>query len=690
MSGFHQAREHADQSGSAQPEHVAGGLAAGASHSRPRRRELRQTRRRRGVIGASVVALLALPGLAIGLTSTTSAAVTTYSPLEGADQSTAKVGLSRAALELGVRFTVTKASTVTALRFLKAPGDITSHKLTIWDGSGRQVATANTTAESASGWQQALLTKPLALTVGTEYTASYGARRYMVTPRFFTRDRTIGPVVLPAHAGVLGRVSSKPRRSYQDSNYWIDVIVASETTPSTTSPTSGPTTTTSTTATTTSAPTTSTSPATTTTTTTTTPASPTPTTSTTTSTSTPTSTPTTPTGTSTPPASEPGDLQLPRVPWEGGSAYYSKFPAARAAGWSKPSFFPFAVFYGKPEHAPKLHSLGINTYMGAEHDGSRMSTMTNAGISVIAQQSEWTPAEVGSDQSVVGWFISDECDMGYSCSGTTDQENLASQKQMVATARSRADGRFTQANFGNGVLDTWWARGTMSEFVNSVDVASVDKYAYTSPHVQSIIPQSPHWVAGGTAGSSATYGWLSDQLRNFGSNTSPHPSWVFVETARPYLDEAGSKVIKPEQIEGAVWAAVIHEARGIAYFQHSNDATCSGYSLVDCDQARQDAVRSVNAKVTALAPVINTQSFIWNFNSGTDTMLKTYQGDAYIFAGVGLAQKAGQKTFTLPAGVHGTTVTVVDENRTIPVTAGKFTDSFAAESSHHIYKVSIS
>ena len=76
--------------------------------------------------------------------------------------------------------------------------------------------------------------------------------------------------------------------------------------------------------------------------------------------------------------------------------------------------------------------------------------------------------------------------------------------------------------------------------------------------------------------------------------------------------------------------------------------------------------------------------------SGTDTMLKTYQGDAYIFAGVGLAQKAGQKTFTLPAGVHGTTVTVVDENRTIPVTAGKFTDSFAAESSHHIYKVSIS
>ena len=165
---------------------------------------------------------------------------------------------------------------------------------------------------------------------------------------------------------------------------------------------------------------------------------------------------------------------------------------------------------------------------------------------------------------------------------------------------------------------------------------------------------------------------------------------LFPGAVRPYLDEAGSKVIKPEQIEGAVWAAVIHEARGIAYLQHSNHATCSGYSLVDCDQARQDAVRSVNAKVTALAPAINTQSFIWNFNSGTDTMLKTYQGDAYIFAGVGLAQKAGQKTFTLPAGVHGTTVTVVDENRTIPVTAGKFTDSFAAESSHHIYKVSIS
>ena len=49
----------------------------------------------------------------------------------------------------------------------------------------------------------------------------------------------------------------------------------------------------------------------------------------------------------------------------------------------------------------------------------------------------------------------------------------------------------------------------------------------------------------------------------------------------------------------------------------------------------------------------------------------------------------GSKTFTLPAGVTGSQVEVLNENRTIQVQGGKFTDSFANEYTHHVYKISL-
>jgi hypothetical protein len=45
--------------------------------------------------------------------------------------------------------------------------------------------------------------------------------------------------------------------------------------------------------------------------------------------------------------------------------------------------------------------------------------------------------------------------------------------------------------------------------------------------------------------------------------------------------------------------------------------------------------------------------------------------------------------FTLPSGITGSTVEVVGESRTIPVVGGKFTDTFAKESSYHVYKLAL-
>lgn len=379
------------------------------------------------------------------------------------------------------------------------------------------------------------------------------------------------------------------------------------------------------------------------------------------------------------------ELPLPRVDWEGGSRYWRSFPKARAAGWDDPSFFPIAVWFGKPEHAEFLRGLGVNTYLGAEDDGSAITSITRTGMFVIAQD-EWPAEEIAPERNVVGLLSCDEPDMGL-CGGSDEAENLRMLRRVVGTLRERSDGRFVFANFGNGVLRTFWMPTLMSEMVREVDASSVDKYAYTSPHVQSLITQSSDFPPGVRPDRSGTYGWLADQMRRF-QRTDRRPTWVFVETARPLLTEEGARAIRPEELEGAVWSAIIHEARGIAYFQHSNDPACpTHHSLVDCERPGREVVRRVNATIRMLAPVLNTQSYAHDFANGTDTMLKTHGGSAYIFAGIGLDDEPGTKTFVLPPGVKGTTATVVAEDRTIPVVDGSFTDDFPAEYTAHVYRI---
>lgn len=385
-------------------------------------------------------------------------------------------------------------------------------------------------------------------------------------------------------------------------------------------------------------------------------------------------------------------LSLPTEAWWGGPEYYAKFPQAAERGWSDPSFFPIAVFLGKPEQATQLKSVGVNTYMAVERDGTPISAVTDQGLSVIAQD-EWIK-EVGDDPGVVGWFVSDECEMGYAgCTPDWNNDNgeagrLAEQKKRAKQFSTLDDGRFLQANFGNGVLGTWWAPNTMKDHVALMDVTSVDKYAYTSTAVDRLIKESPAWPKGKNPVSASTYGWLEDRMEGFADPAASKPNWVFVETSRPLLDESDmGKRITPERIHGAAWSALIHGAAGVAYFQNNNDGQCGMYSLLQCGDALRTSVTELNAEIRSLAPVLNSVSYTWDFGPDVDTALKAYDGSAYILAMTSGGK--GERTFTLPPDVHGDSVEVVGENRTIPVKDGAFTDDFTEESVHHVYKVAV-
>jgi len=386
------------------------------------------------------------------------------------------------------------------------------------------------------------------------------------------------------------------------------------------------------------------------------------------------------------PAADAGASALGLTPerWWGGPSYYSPFANAVASGWTSPEFFPIAVFVGRPSHAAELRAAGINTFMAAEHDGSAISMVTDEGISVIAQD-EWTVDEIGEDPRVVGWFVSDECESGAGVCGDAADEagRLAQQKSWVDGLRDLDDGRFLQANFGNGVLGTYWAPTTMADHVALVDVTSVDKYAYTSPHVQRLLADSPFWPAGWDPSTSLAYGWLQDRMETYDATK---PNWVFVETAMPYLNEDGPRTIDSDQIEGAVWNALIHGAAGIAYFQHNNNGECGNYSIIQCGADRTARIRAINDGVMAMAPVLNSPSYSWSFGDGVQTALKDVGGYAYILAMP--EGGSGTRSFSLPPALAGaSSVDVVGEDRSIKVTDGVFVDEFRAEFSHHIYRL---
>lgn len=405
-------------------------------------------------------------------------------------------------------------------------------------------------------------------------------------------------------------------------------------------------------------------------------------------------------------------LSLSRIAWEGGPDYYTvaqsgaKMTKAEAAGWSDPSFFPIATWLSPAENVADLQAVGINVMVGSDSDPSHdpPSTATAAGMFVIPQSNEWSVSDIGTDPLVVAWHVEDEPELFMT---------LSEYQAIVADVRSRNDGRFVHTNFAQVILNTFWWENLGDDAFAVPDFASVDHYYYTAQNVRENTTQPPAegWTLGTSdtlAKRSAAYGWAVGRMRTLGGSGKPY--WNYIETQLPFLtvDNGVRNIILYAQIKGAVWASLIHEARGILYFQQNGFYDQTGapttdpntgttpndnlFSLIDGDAALRTYVTGINAKIASLAPVLNTQSYVWSFGaSGVDTMLKAPgDGFAYIFAGIALGGATGSKTFSLPPEVTGTSVEVVEgTGGPLTVTSGSFSYTFANEYSVFIGKVAI-
>jgi hypothetical protein len=407
-----------------------------------------------------------------------------------------------------------------------------------------------------------------------------------------------------------------------------------------------------------------------------------------------------------------GAMTLTQV--DGGPNYYAKFSNGLPAD---KSFFPIGVWFESVVSQRDIDldkSAGLNTYVVLTGN-SNLDLIHSNGMYALLQgdNNDWKPA---TGKPFNGWLLGDEVDMDQGSGGCPTAINSVK-------SGLPQDGRLRYANYGKGVT-VWAVHGynghndtTSACFVNAQDVTSADLYWFTDPY-ETNSPQS---------GQAWGYGWTVDRVRAMDAEDGKRqPIWSFVEVGHPFTN--GGQ-ITPDEIRAAVWQSIIAGARGIIYFNHSiGGPSPSQHVLRDAllpnspYAANRAMVTSVNAQVTALAPVLNspTVSSGWSQGPGTTAMVKWVtektgcrskakkrkckkaakkhcksnrtkkkkcrkaQGQLYVFAGSAGSTVEGR--FSLPCIGKGT-ATVVGEGRSIAVKSGSFRDQFANGNAIHIYRI---
>jgi len=379
---------------------------------------------------------------------------------------------------------------------------------------------------------------------------------------------------------------------------------------------------------------------------------------------------------------------LPKVAWT--SPY-----AAWTRGVPKdPSFFPIAVWLQGSWHATEMHNLGINIYVGnnAGTDAlaaSDLAILKGLGIYAIIGQDTVGLANIDDPTIVAWWMDPDEPDNAQPAAGGGYGPPVAPATLVTKYASyTKADPtRPVFLGLGQGVAyDAWEGRGNNappeSGYPAATDIVAFDIYPYNN--------------CGGDANEKATCGqfWLNsfgiDRLHQW--STRGQAAWTDFETT--VIAAGTTSGPTPAQTRSEVWLSLIHSANGVIYFLDTWNPAFREDGIF-ANQAMVDGVTALNKQIIALAPELNSASLpnvvsVVSSNTAApiDTMTKAQGTSLYVFSAISRMGTA-MGSFTI-AGLSGSGMaTVVGENRTVPVSAGVFTDAFATNDVH-IYQVDLS
>ncbi len=371
------------------------------------------------------------------------------------------------------------------------------------------------------------------------------------------------------------------------------------------------------------------------------------------------------------------------------------------AGWPRgiptatdPTFFPIAVWLQGSWHATEMGQLGINIYVGnnAGTDAlakSDLAALKAQGIYAIVGQDSVGLANI-DDPTIVGWWASpDEPDNAQDKADGTCCGPPVAPATMVAeyqAAQAADPTRPIYVGLGQGVAyDGWEGRGSNapaeSGYMPAGDIVDFDIYPYNN--------------CDGDTNEMATCGqfWLNaagiDRIHQWSARGQA--AWTDIETTT--IAQGGTHGPTPQQTRSEVWLSLIHGANGIAYFVDSWNPSFREDGIF-ADAAMVTAVTALNEQIEMLAPQLNSADIpdlvtVTSSNSAApiDAMVKAEGQTLFVFAAIARAGTA-TGSFAIAGMTGGATATVVGENRTLKVSAGAFSDAFAANDVH-IYQIDL-
>ena len=197
------------------------------------------------------------------------------------------------------------------------------------------------------------------------------------------------------------------------------------------------------------------------------------------------------------------------------------------------------------------------------------------------------------------------------------------------------------------------------------------------------------------------YGWnkpewiylVHDATKHLTSMAGPRPVYAWIETSRGGQwtgDLDRQKEVKPEHIRAEVWMAICGGATSIGYFTHIWKPSFDSFGV---PEENRKALRQINDQITRLAPAILSDSAkqAVTIKAPGDTKLavlaKQHEGELWLFA-VNYDERLqrADAVISVEGLKAGVSVTVVDEDRTIPADAASFSDIFEPLAVH-VYRV---
>ncbi len=136
------------------------------------------------------------------------------------------------AAQLGLTFISDIPGYATGLRFYKSSTNVGQHLGYLWNSAGTLLASVTFTNESATGWQQANFSTPVAIDANTVYVVSYWSPEghYADDAGYFATSGITNQMLYAPPDGQYGPNGSYaasnafPASSANSSNYWVDLV----------------------------------------------------------------------------------------------------------------------------------------------------------------------------------------------------------------------------------------------------------------------------------------------------------------------------------------------------------------------------------------------------------------------------------------------------------------------------------